>query len=192
MAISPLIHRWHTLLTMTVNMTLFLALIFLINLAPASAIMTISYNGWIMRYPSRILMSSSSITCWKDLNNELCLNKEDDMFNQEILNNYAVQVDTDKVAANQKQLNVNQLHELQHLLAKNKKSFDRSLGVYPHQKVCIDLLPGSKPVHHCAYLVPWAHKQTSKKNPTYGWYWNSWRMQSLRGGLALLHFCQKR
>ncbi len=60
-----------------------------------------------------------------DLNNELCLNKEDDMFDQEILDNYAArildakykQVNTNKVAANQKQLNVNQRHKLQHLLA---------------------------------------------------------------------------
>ncbi len=64
-----------------------------------------------------------------NLSNELCFNKEDDMFDQEILNNYATQildakykqVDTNRVAANQKHLNVNQHHELQHLLAKNKK-----------------------------------------------------------------------
>ncbi len=63
-----------------------------------------------------------------DLNDEFCLNKEDDMFDREILDNYAArildakyeQVDTNKVAADQKHLNVNQRHQLQHLLAKTK------------------------------------------------------------------------
>ncbi len=81
-----------------------------------------------------------------DLKNELCLKKEDDMFDQEILDNYSAwildakyeQVDTNSFVANQKHLNINQCHRLQHLLAKNKKIFDGSLGVYPHQKVHID------------------------------------------------------
>ncbi len=92
-----------------------------------------------------------------DLNGELCLNKEDNMLDQEILNNYAArildakykQVDTNKVAADQKNLNFNQCHELEHLLAKNKEIF---------QKVHIDSLPGSKPVHHHAYPVPRVHE----------------------------------
>ncbi len=50
-----------------------------------------------------------------DLIDELCLNNEDNMFDWEILDNYATrildakyeQVDTNRVAANQKQLNVN-------------------------------------------------------------------------------------
>ncbi len=91
-----------------------------------------------------------------DLNNELHLNKEDNMFDQEILDNCAAwilnakyeQVDTNRVAADQKQLIINQCNKLQHLLARKKKLFDGSLGVYPHQKVHIDLLPGWKPVHH--------------------------------------------
>ncbi len=106
-----------------------------------------------------------------DLNNELCLNKEDNMFDQEILDIYAIrildakykQVNTNKVAADQKQLNVYHCHKLHYLLAKNKKLFDGSLGMYPHQKVHVDFLPGSKPVHHRAYPVPWVHKQTFKK-----------------------------
>ncbi len=44
-----------------------------------------------------------------------------------------------------------------------QKIFDGSFGVYPHQTVHIALLPGSKLVHHHAYLVPQAHKQTFKK-----------------------------
>ncbi len=122
---------------------------------------TINYNNNILQWmdheiplknPDEFFSKNMLI----DLNHELCLNKEDDMFDQEILDNYATrildakyeQVDTNRVAANQKQLNVNQRHKLQHLLAKNKKLFDGSLGVYPHQKVHIDLLPGSKLVHH--------------------------------------------
>ncbi len=77
-----------------------------------------------------------------DLNNELCFNKEDDVFNQEILNNYAArildakyeQVETNRVAANQKHLNVNQRHKLQHLLAKNKKLFEDLLVCTPTKK----------------------------------------------------------
>ncbi len=45
----------------------------------------------------------------------------------------------------------------------NMKLFDESLGIYPHQKVHIDLLPGSELTHHCAYLVPHTHEQKSKK-----------------------------
>ncbi len=71
-----------------------------------------------------------------DLNDELCLKKEDDMFEQEILDNYAArildakykQVNTNKVVDDQKQLNVNQRHELQYLLAKNKKLFPLLTG----------------------------------------------------------------
>ncbi len=51
-----------------------------------------------------------------DLNNELCITKQDDMFDWEILDNYAAQildakykqVNTNGVAADQKHLNVNQ------------------------------------------------------------------------------------
>ncbi len=90
------------------------------------------------------------------------------MFDWEILDNYATrildakykQVNINRVAADKKYLNDNQHHKLQHLLAKNKKLFDWSLGVYPHQKVHIDLLP--KLVHR-AYPVPWVQEQTFKK-----------------------------
>ncbi len=62
------------------------------------------------------------------------------MFEQEILNNYAPQIlnvkynqiDTNRVATNQKHLNVYQLHNLQLVLAKYGKRFEGSLGVYPH------------------------------------------------------------
>ncbi len=77
-----------------------------------------------------------------DLNNELCLNKEDNMFDQEILNNYAAiildakyeQVNSNKVAANQKQLNVNQCHQLQNLLAKGKKYLMDLLACIPTKR----------------------------------------------------------
>ncbi len=69
------------------------------------------------------------------------------MFEQEILDNYAAwilnakykQVDTNKAATNQKQLNMNQYHNLQQVLAKHGRLFDGSLGVYPNQWVHIDL-----------------------------------------------------
>ncbi len=64
-----------------------------------------------------------------DLNDDICLTKEDNMFDQEILDNYVArilnakyeQVNTNRVCANQKQLKLNQCHKLQNLLAKNKK-----------------------------------------------------------------------
>ncbi len=97
--------------------------------------------------------------------------KEDKMFSQEILDNYDIQildakfeqVGINKVAINLKHLNINQLHNLQQVLAKCGKLFDVPLGVYPHQKVHIDLLPGLQHVPHQAYPLPWAHEQTFKK-----------------------------
>ncbi len=77
------------------------------------------------------------------------------MFDQEILDNYAVwildvkykQVNTNKVAVNYKQLNINQCHNLKQVMVKYMKLFDGSLGVYPNKKVHLDLLTGSELVH---------------------------------------------
>ncbi len=41
--------------------------------------------------------------------------------------------------------------------------FDGSLGVYPHEKVHINLLPGLELVHHRVYSVPHIYEQTFKK-----------------------------
>ncbi len=41
--------------------------------------------------------------------------------------------------------------------------FNRTLGVYPHEKVHIDIDPNAKPVHSRPYPVPWIHLKTFKK-----------------------------
>ncbi len=61
------------------------------------------------------------------------------------------------VAFDQHHLLLDQQHDLFNILSKHKKLFDGSLGVHPHKKVHIDLKPGAKPVHHCAYPVPHEH-----------------------------------
>ncbi len=139
MSISLLIHRLHNCLTKTVDMTLFLAPISLTNLASLSNITTISDHEIPLKNPNGFFNNNIFV----NLNNELCLNKEDNMFDQELLDNNDTQildakyeqVDNNRVAANQKHLHINRHHELQHLFAKNKKLFDGSRGVYPHQKV---------------------------------------------------------
>jgi hypothetical protein len=41
--------------------------------------------------------------------------------------------------------------------------FDRTLGVYPHTKVHIDIDPNAKPVHYRPYPVPQIYLNTFKK-----------------------------
>ncbi len=48
-------------------------------------------------------------------------------------------------------------------MAKWGNLFDESHGVYPHQKVHIDLLSESEAEHHQAFPVPHAHERTFKK-----------------------------
>ncbi len=132
-----------------------------------------------------------------NINDKLCQSKEDNTVDWEILTSATCildtkykQVSTNRVAANQKQLNPNQCLDLKNVLAKYHKLFDGSLGVHPHQKVYIDILPGSKEVHHQAYLVPCANEQTFKRNSKNGWYWNSQGKHHLMG-FVLIHCCQK-
>ncbi len=105
-------------------------------------------------------------------NNKLYQNKVDNMFDQEILENYAAQIldanyeqnDTNKNVAHQKHLNIDQCHHLQQVLAKNDKPCDGSFDVYPHQKIHIYLFPDLEPVHHWAYLVACVHEHTLKED----------------------------
>ncbi len=86
MAISPLIHRLHTCLTETVDMTQNGAN-FLYKFG-----FTINYNDNLLQWmdhkiPLTNLDEFFNNNMFLDLNNELCLNKEDNMFDQENLNN---------------------------------------------------------------------------------------------------------
>ncbi len=98
-----------------------------------------------------------------------------------------------KVAISQNHLNIYQHHNLQKVLVEYGKLFDWFLGVYPHQKVHIDFLPGLKLVHQQVYPVPVPHayQQTLKKTPTHGWYWNHWWILCLQVSMAFFHCCLK-
>ncbi len=97
-----------------------------------------------------------------DLNDQLCQDKEEEIFEHHLLDNYSArildtkyeQVDINTVAAAQKRLTPNQHHDLQVILAKYKNLFDGSLGVYTHKKIHIDHLPGLQLVHNLVGNVP--------------------------------------
>ncbi len=80
-----------------------------------------------------------------------------DLFATCILDAKYEQTNIHDVAFNQHHLSLDQRRDLFNILSKHNKLFDGSLGVYPHKKVHIDLKPGAKPVHHCAYPVPHVH-----------------------------------
>ncbi len=44
-----------------------------------------------------------------------------------------------------------------------KKMFNETLDVYPHEKVRIDIDPNAKPVHSMPHPVPQIHLKTFKK-----------------------------
>lgn len=97
-----------------------------------------------------------------DLNDDICLTKEENMFDWEILNNYAKQIldakykqiDTNKITFNQKHINITQHHNAKHLLTNDKKIIQLVSWCLSPPKVHIDLLPGFKLVHHRVYPFP--------------------------------------
>ncbi len=98
-----------------------------------------------------------------EFENNLIGNPVVDTFATRILDAKYKQANIHDVAFDQQHLSLDQRCDLFHILSKHKKLFDGSLGVYPHKKVHIDLKPGTKFVHHCAYPVPHVHRQTFKK-----------------------------
>ncbi len=135
-----------------------------------------------------------------NLNDTICQDRKDDVFDQEILDNYAAKIldtkykqfDTNNVAANQKQLNPNQNHELQYLLAKYKKYLMGLLVSIQTKGSILTYCPAQNlyTTAHTQFLVPM--NKPSKKNS------NTWltlefqRMWCLWVGLSLLHHCQNR
>ncbi len=94
---------------------------------------------------------------------DLIANQVADTFATRILDAKYNQANIHNVAFNQHHLLLDQRRDLFNILSKHKKLFDCSLGIYPHKQVHIDLEPGEKLVHHCAYPVPHVHHQTFKK-----------------------------
>jgi hypothetical protein len=49
------------------------------------------------------------------------------------------------------------------VLNEHTKLFDGTLGVYPHRKFQIDLVPGAVPKHFRPYAIPVIHLEAFKK-----------------------------
>jgi hypothetical protein len=60
-------------------------------------------------------------------------------------------------------LNAQQKNDLKQVLNKRIKLFDGTLGVYPHRKFHIDLMPGAVPKHFRPYAVPVIHLEAFKR-----------------------------
>ncbi len=71
-------------------------------------------------------------------------------------------IDITDVALCQQQLTLDQCSNLHEVLSKLPKLFEGPLGVYPHQKLHIDLKPGAQWVKNPASSVPLLHRQTFK------------------------------
>jgi hypothetical protein len=72
-------------------------------------------------------------------------------------------VSTDDVAEQLTHLTADQRNDMKVLFRDFKKLFDGTLGVYPHRKFHIDLIPGAKPKHSRPYPVPRIHLAAFKK-----------------------------
>ena len=96
---------------------------------------------------------------------------EDELFGEDWLSCYATDIldakyewtDVADVVDKQTHLNVHQKKDLLQVLQDNGKMFDGTLGLYPHRKVHIELLPDAKPVHARPYPVPRIHLSTFKR-----------------------------
>jgi len=97
---------------------------------------------------------------------------ENDWLGFDPLDNYASKildakydkVNVEDVAAAQSHLTPTQKSDLAKLLKKHEELFSGKLGLYPHKKINIELLPGSQAVHARHYPVPRVHQDTFKKS----------------------------
>ena len=98
--------------------------------------------------------------------------EEEDLFGDDWLDSYAIEkildakydkLDINQVVFEQKHLNESQKQDLRKLFLKYQKVFDGTLGLYPHNKVHIEVEPGAKPVHKRPYAVPMVHLDTFKR-----------------------------
>jgi hypothetical protein len=81
----------------------------------------------------------------------------------EILDAKYEKVDVDEVINQLNHLNAEQNEDLREVLMEHTKLFDGTLGVYPHRKFHIDLVPGAIAKHARPYPVPVIHLSTFKK-----------------------------
>ena len=72
-------------------------------------------------------------------------------------------VDLDKVICDQKHSTKKQQRELKKVIVKFKKLFNRTLGMYPHMMVLIELLADAVTKHLQPYAVPQVHLEVFRK-----------------------------
>jgi hypothetical protein len=61
-------------------------------------------------------------------------------------------------------LNGQQKTDRRQVLSEHTKLFDGTLGVYPHRKLHIDLVPRAVPKHFRSYAIPVIHLEAFKKD----------------------------
>ena len=96
---------------------------------------------------------------------------EDELFDKDWLSCYATDIldakyewtDLAEVVDKLTHFNAHQKKDLLQVLQDNSKMFDGTLGLYPHCKVHIELVPNAKPVHARPYPVPRVHMSTFKQ-----------------------------
>jgi len=100
----------------------------------------------------------------------LFIQAEDELFGKDWLSCYATDIldakyewtDVAEVVDKQTHLNAHQKKDLLQVLQDNCKMFNGTLGLYPHRKVHIELVPDAKPIHARPYPVPRIHMSTFK------------------------------
>ena len=68
--------------------------------------------------------------------------------------------DLEKITSECQHLNIEERESLLTPLTKYESLFDGSLGFWNHEEYDIELQPGVKPYHACAYPIPKIHEQT--------------------------------
>jgi hypothetical protein len=81
----------------------------------------------------------------------------------EILDAKYEKVLVDDVTDQLDHLSAKQKNDLKRVLNEHTKLFDGTLGVYPHRKSHIDLVPGAVPKHLRPYTIPVIHLEAFKK-----------------------------
>jgi hypothetical protein len=81
----------------------------------------------------------------------------------EILDAKYEKVDVDEIINQLNHLNTEQREDLRKVLMEHTKLFDGTLGVYPHRKFHINLVPGAISKHARPYPVPVMHLSAFKK-----------------------------